>query len=233
MGHSTATVYLEVTEVNSKLPTDILTEGIHRWHIDEASRYDSARGGYPEMKPVSSRAASGSAIREGDVHSEHSVIVPVTDEFSEKTKNVRVEVTASELAQLRKGYTWELREEGRFGPHVTNVEIVALPKPRAPKAEATEGKAVTKYVVNGASRLPEYDSQAEARAAAVEFMKAHPECSELSVSAIIRRDTGKTALVRITRPEPELSTVTFAVTTQTPKPGARVVGYLIAFDYHH
>lgn len=237
MGHSTATVTLLASELTSKLPSDIVADAVGYWYENEADRYDSARGGYPETKPLTGKGAAGSAYHSGDVHSEKSVIVPFTDEYTEKTATVRIEVTADELVQLRKGYLWELREEGRFGPHVINVEIAQLPKPRAPKAEATEGKAITKYRVTGANfgakLKPSYPSQAEARAAAVAYMKENPSCAALSVEAFIVREGGGSALVRITREEPELATVSFKVTTQTPKKGARILGYLVAFDYHH
>lgn len=238
MGHSTATVILTKSALTSTLPTDILSDAIAEWYQTESDRYDSARGGYPEMRPLATEKTADSSVRANDVHDGRSIIVPFTDEYTEKTATVRIEVTADELVDLRRGQLWRLREEGRFGPHVLNVEIAQLPKVRAPKAVATEGKAVTKYRVQGANTFDRelktsYDSQAEARSAAVEYMKRHPEVASLSVTALIVRDTGGAELVRITREEPELATATFKVTTQKPKAGARITGYLVAFDYHH
>lgn len=63
-------------------------------------------------------------------------------------------------------------------------------------------------------------------------MEENPAYSGLAVEAFVQRDTGNAALVKITRPEPEAATLSFKVTTQTPKPKASITGYLVAVDYH-
>lgn len=239
MGHSTAIIELTNAELTaSPSPRFIMDTAVRKWYDEEAERYSDARHVYTGLSPISSERVARLII-DGDEEISTSKIVPLTNDYSEKTATVRLEVTASELAALRRGSSWQLLEAGRFGKNVTAVEIIQLPKLRAPRAEATEGKVTTLYKVVDAHRYPvrelkpSYGSQAEARAAAIEYMKVKSGCSELSVEAFIQREGGGSALVRITRPEPETSTVTFKITTQTAKPKAKIVGYLVSFDYHH
>lgn len=240
MGHATATVKLDLAELPAN-PTSrsIMERAVRRWEEEEADRWSDARYSYPELSPIASERVAYSLSEDGEDARTKSKIIPITTDYAEKTSTLRLEVTAAELTMLRTGTSWSLREAGRFGANVVKVEIVHLPKARAPRAEATEGKSVTLYkVVNGSgfpvrTPKPSYPSQAEARAAAVDFMKANSTCSELAVEAFVQRDTGSAALVTITRPEPEHATATFKVTTETPKPKAKVTGYIVTFDYHH
>jgi len=241
MGHATAIIEIDSTELPAN-PTSrsIMDAAVSKWQEEEAERWSDARHSYPELSPIASGKAASNLIDDGEsIGDGKSRIIPITSDYTEKSSTVRLQVSAAELAELRRGSYWKLLEAGRFGANVVGVEIVQLPKPRAPRAEATEGKATTLYKVVDSNRYPlralkpSYPSQAEARSAAVEYMKDHPACSELAVEAFIQRDTGSAALVRITRPEPEAATVSFKVTTQTPKPKAAITGYLVAFDYHH
>lgn len=240
MGHSTATVKLDLNELPAHpSPRTIMDAAVRKWQDEEADRWDDPRHGYPGLSPIASERAAYNLLEDDEDGRAESQIVPITSDYTEKTSTVRLEVSAAELTELRQGSYWRLLEAGRFGKAVVKVEIAQLPKPRAPRAVATEGKAVTLYrIVNGNGHpaqgfAPSYPSQADARSAAVDYMKENPACSELAVEAFIRRDTGKAALVTITRPEPESSTATFKVTTQTPKPKAKITGYIVAFDYHH
>lgn len=239
MGHSSAIVKLLLTELPADpSPRAIMDAAVQKWREDEAGRWDAPRYGYPELSPIASEKVAYSNLEEDEDGRTESQITPFTSDYTEKSSTVRLQVTADELKGLRRGDYWKLLEAGRFDEHTVAVEIAQLPKPRAPRAEATEGKATTLYkVVDGNGRpirsLEPFPSQAAARSAAIEFLKENPACSELAVEAFIQRDTGKAALVTITRPEPETATVTFKVTTQTPKPKAKVAGYIVAFDYHH
>lgn len=236
MGHDTAIVKIAAASLPAH-PTAkvIMDQAVTYWLENEADRHDSPRDHYPPLSPIASESVANYLVME-HTDRDRSTIVPLTDDYIEKTTAVRLKVTAKELAALRRGYYWDLIQEGRFGDSVTAVEITQLPKRRAPRAEATEGKTVTVYkVMQGNYPLRElkpFPTQAAARAGAIDFMEAHPEYSTLSVEAFVQRDTGKAALVTITRPEPEESTVVFKVTTQKPKPGAKITDYLVGFDYH-
>lgn len=239
MGHSTAIVKLNLTELPANpTPRVIMDAAVQKWREDEAGRWDSPRYGYPELSPIASEKAAYSNLEEDEDGRTESQIIPFTSDYTEKTSTVRLQVTADELSKLRKGNYYFLLEQGRFEANAVGIQIAQLPKTRAPRAEATEGKATTLYKVVDGNRYPirslkPFTSQAAARSAAIDFMKENPACSELAVEAFVQRDTGKAALVTITRPEPETATVTFKVTTQTPKPKAKVAGYIVAFDYHH
>lgn len=249
MGHSTAVIELNLHEL-PKHPSasTIMDTAVRKWHDEEADRYDNPRQSYPSLSPLASRRAAQDTIE--DPHSigdQVSKIIPLTESYTEKTSTVKFTVTSKELAELRRGATWDLLHSGRFGDHVTAVQIDSLPKPRAPRAEATPGKTITVYRITDKNGYPfrqnigqssdaltaPHLTQAAARAAAIDYMAANPKCSQLLVQAFVQRDTGSAALVTITRPEPESATVTFKVTTQKPKPSAKITGYLVAFDYHH
>lgn len=239
MGHSTAIIKLELSELPSSPSTDaIMNAAVRKWHEDEADRYADARQTYPGLSPMATERVAEFIIDEADDPS-RSKIIPITTDYAEKTSTVRLEVTGAELMALRQGSYWELRRAGRLGDAVVSVEIAQLPKARAPRAEATEGKVTTSYRVVNANRYPvpglqpSYPTQAAARAAAVQYMGDNPSVSELAVEATIQRDTGKVALVSITRPEPEKATATFKVTTQKPTAKAKITGYLVSFDFHH
>jgi hypothetical protein len=233
MGHATASIYLAASDLVSTRPNDILHAGIAEWSDTLSDRHDSPEPGYVTMRELNSREAAGYSIGPDDVHSGASVVVPVTTSTITKTRNVKHTVTAEELKLLRRGVVYPYFDKQTFGPHVTKIEVVALPKVRAPKAEATEGASVTKYVVIGAGSVyATGNTQAEARAKAIELMKNKENISSLSIEARITRADGNPALVRITRPEPETSTVTLRVKTVEPKPGAKTEGYLVAFSYH-
>lgn len=239
MGHATALVKLELNELPSNpSATAIMDIAVEHWRDYEADNRSDARYSYVSIESPASETVAESSIEDWDAPT-RSRIIPLTEDYVEKTSTKRLQVNGRELTQLRQGNTWELREAGRFGSEVVKVEIIQLPKPRAPRAEATHGKAITVYKIVDSSRRiiagmkPSYGSQAEARAAAIEFMAAQPTCGDLAVEAFIQRDTGSAALVTITRSEPEISTAVFKVTTQKVKPKPKITGYLVAFDYHH
>jgi len=248
MGHATAVIELNLNELPERPSArTIMDTAVRKWYDQEAERYEDARQSYPNLRPISSRRAAQDAIEGPDsIGDQASRIIPLTTDYAEKTTTVRLTVTAQELAELRRGATWDLFHSGRFGDHVTAVQIDSLPKPRAPRAEATPGKTITVYRITDSNGYPfrqnigqspdaltaPHPTQAAARAAAIDYMAANPKCSQLAVQAFVQRDTGSAALVTITRPEPESSTASFKVTTQKPKPNAKVTGYLVSFDYH-
>lgn len=249
MGHATAVIHLSLSELPEKATAStIMDAAVRKWQDEEAERWSDARAGSPGLSPLVSRETAERAIyKSGTISDGVSKIIPLTDDYAEKTTTVRLQVTAGELQQLRKNSLWELLDAGRFGEDAVKVEIDSLPKLRAPRAEATPGKAVTSYrIIDHRGRHFEkpwgweqhstlskaYPTQAAARAAAVEHMASNPQVSSLAVEAFIQRDTGSAALVTITRPEPESATASFKVTTQKPKANAKIHGYLVAFDYH-
>jgi len=250
MGHATAIIHLSLDELPEKVTaSSVMGAAISKWHDEEAERWSDARAGSPGFSPLMSRETAERAIyKAGTISDGVSKIIPLTDDYAEKTTTLRLQVTAKELKELRRNSIWELLDAGRFGEDAVKIEIDSLPKLRAPRAEATPGKAVTSYRITDHRGRPfekpwgqeehstlsmPYPSQAAARAAAVEHMNNNPQVSSLAVEAFIQRDTGSTALVTISRPEPESATASFKVTTEKPKANAKVHGYLVAFDYHH
>lgn len=234
MGYATVGTYLHATPRTPRRADQILLAAEEQWREKERwNLYETSTLGIPKTLPMTSKAAAALSFDPDTVSSGTSIIVPYTDDVITKTETVKLTVTPDELAMLRRGVTYPFTDRQAFGTHVTEVEVVSLPKVRAPRAEATDGKAVTKYVVIGAGReLARADSQAEARQKAIEMMKANENISALSVEARVTREDGNVALVTITRPVPEESTVTFKVTKVMPKLGAELTGYYVAFITH-
>jgi hypothetical protein len=110
-----------------------------------------------------------------------------------------------------------------------------MPKAKKAAAVATVGKAVTRYeLVYGSGRVSAttYDTQADARAAALTAFTDNPNVSRVAVRAQVQREDGNTELVVIERPEEETVEVTVDVTTSAPKAGAVQSAWLVGFDYH-
>ena len=248
MSHATAVIELKLNELpEHPSARTIMDTAVRKWYDEEAERYEDARQSYPGLRPIASKEVAQTTIEDHDsIGDQVSKIIPLTADYAEKTSTVRLTVTGEELADLRRGAHWALLQSGRFGSDVVEVKIDSLPKPRAPRAEATPGKTITVYRITDSNGYPfrqnigqssdalttPHPTQAAARAAAIDYMAANPKCSQLAVQAFVQRDTGSAALVTITRPEPESSTASFKVTTQKPKPSAKVTGYLVSFDYH-
>lgn len=234
MGYATASTYLNSTP---RTPTDahrILLEAEQQWREEERwNLNESANLGYPEMKALTSREAAPLAVDPDSVNSGASFVVPYTDQSSIKTETVKLTVNPEELAMLRRGIVYPFTDRQAFGPHVTGVEIVSLPKVRAPRAQTTEGKVVTEYVIfSQGSKVGTASSMAEAREKGIEMMKKSETLTKLTVEARVKRASGDVALINITRPVPDESTVTFKVTKDIPKAGATVNGYLVLFSTH-
>lgn len=234
MGYATVGTYLPITPKTPRYADEILLAADKKWREEERwNLYETSNLGIPKTLPMTSKAAAARSFDPDSVNSGTSVIVPYTEDVTTETETVKRAVTPEELAMLRKDVTYPFTDRQVFGPHVTEVEVISLPKVRAPRAEATNGKAVTKYVVIGAGReLATADSQAEARQKAIEMMKANERISSLSVEARVTREDGNVALVTISRPVPEESVVTFKVTKVIPKPGAELTGYYVTFSVH-
>ena len=234
MGYATIGTYLPITSNTPRHADQILLAADEKWREEERwNLYETSNLGIPETLPMTSKAAAARSFDPDLVNIGTSVVVPYTEEVITKTETVKLTVTPEELAMLRKDVTFPFTDRQAFGPHVTQVEVISLPKVRAPRAEATDGKAVTKYVVISAGReLASADTQAEARQKAIEMMKANERISKLSVEARVTREDGNAALVTISRPVPDESVVTFKVTKVVPKPGAALAGYYVAFSVH-
>lgn len=185
MGYATIGTYLPITSSTPRHADQILLAADEKWREEERwNLYETSNLGIPETLPMTSKAAAARSFAPDLVNIGTSAVVPYTEEVITKTETVKLTVTPEELAMLRKDVTYPFTDRQAFGPHVTQVEVISLPKVRAPRAEATDGKAVTKYVVISAGReLASADTQAEARQKAIEMMKADERISKLSVEA--------------------------------------------------
>jgi len=80
-----------------------------------------------------------------------------------------------------------------------------------------------------------FDTQSEARAAALAWAELldQAETNFVSIEVLpeMRRDTGESATVVISRPEKD-GTVEFELAVQTIKPNAKTEGWLVFFDVH-
>lgn len=236
----------------------LLSEAVQHWNDTEAGRYEDARSEEALMhKPVSEHShRDGFNVDDYGTGTAH--IVPIVDPKSVVTATKKVKLTVpGEVADgLRRDYPWDAMQKVRnllheqFTPETLGkVEVVSLPAVRKPVAKATDGKAVTRYVITTAedvyhvsSRIraafkEAHESQAAARAAAIELLTEHDTLPALSVEAVVGRmtedGTFSKELVSIARPVPAEAVITVAVTTHTVKPNPKIDRYEVTFWYHH
>lgn len=203
----------------------------------------------PKMTERQANLANGSD--EYEVFSWQSYLIPIVADSDSvtTTKTHTVPLTKKQLDSLRgmvsrgrtNDYTLTNYVKSLFGLDVVDWSVASLPTARKAVATATEGKAVTTYQVvsftpwEGSPQLQivaEKESQAEARATALELMNADATYHRLAVRAKVNRESGEEDLVTITRPVPEESNVKLNITMTTVKPEATVVSYRFLFDYH-
>jgi hypothetical protein len=237
----------------------MVSEAVGIWRDEEANRYDGERAGEPRLLTAVPEEVLGWYI-DSVTHDEsfiaNSYITPVVSEASvaTKTRTVKVKVSGDVIAKLRRGSYHgqaELRKLLHSDFPVTElgkIEVVTLPAPRKPAASATAGKAKTVYRIRGvenhftnlqsihAALNKSYDSQADARAAAIDLMSEHEDLPDMRIEAVVVREQedGKLSpsLVTIARPVAD-GTVTVQVTTHTVKPSPKLKNYRVRFAYHH
>lgn len=263
MGHSTADEYLRKAQFPGNVTADVLLRAaVDQWYDEEAGRYDDARPGNPKMYPVMTehqRTRLFNYSEYGLVRDGQSAIFPIIAEsdFIKKTRKIRVTVPGSVIDGLQKGNLATgvvplndivLKQEG---DSVDTIDVVKLPAKRKPVAVTTEGKTVTLYKIVGVFNDSPYasnneyvlaesiSSQAEARSKAIEAAAAgvtrnfRGAFDAIEVRPYQIRDTGDSAVVRVTIPVSESGTVEVAVTYATPKKNAEIIGWNVYFDYHH
>lgn len=208
----------------------------------EGFRYDDATDDLAKVVRPLVKLAAGESIKDVDVFSYSSVvshsskrincaatvriarrpflrIVEVTPDLpasADRAKEQAVELAKAKV-RLRKG-------ERIMLSRVTTVEPVHS---RA-KALATKGKSVTRHVVNGSQRHSTwetgFDTQAQARARAVEALNAVTYPSSLDIQSVTRREDGS-PLVRVSRPvKGQKATVLVALDTGLIKNSTEVGG---------
>jgi len=239
MGHHTAIIKVNAATLPANPSAEtILRAAVEDWRNNEASRWASANANYADVLPMQSLEVAQAQIRTAEVNDEVSLIIPVTDDYRENTYSLRINVMSNDLKSLRYGSTHQLERNGKFPKNTAHVEIESLPKPLAPRAIATKGKAVTTYrIVTGEGRTPHgldasYSTQAEARNAAIEYMSKNNANFDLHIESIARRESGTTRLVTIKSAERKKAHATFKLTAHTPQANAAITSYLVAFDYH-
>jgi hypothetical protein len=234
---STHTASVFITDTTTTNPQSIFQSAFSYWSDYEADRGDNPRSGNVRIIAPTSKDVAEINVDNLMTDNNNPVVIPVVDSFAEKSDTVELTLTAEEFAQLTRGSKWFLRE--RLGQNIIEFNVTSIPKLRTPKAEATDGKAVTKYflsekLLNGFFNqvAGPFDSQAEARAAGVVMVAENIRMLELHVTAHVVRETGNKALVTITRPTVPTNKVKVKVTRQVPKANAKVVGYMVGFNYH-
>jgi hypothetical protein len=267
MGSSTTTVHI-TAETAEKLraeaqtaPRDrwsyrpsfedlLLTEAVQTWRDEEANRHDNARAGAPLMLTAVAPAMKVEQFHAAfDDNLDASIIQPILSDDSvvAKTRTLTVEVRGELIAGLRRGdfqAQRQLRAEVLAvvpASELGDLKVVTLPAPRKPVAQATEGRAETKYRITGVSHSynrevnailnQRFDSMSQARLVAVALMDQHPELPDLSIEGGIVRDSqAGRKLVTVTRPAVD-GKVKVEVTTHTLKAKQTIVGYDVTFWY--
>jgi len=194
------------------------------------------------MTPTAARRHINPAI--DDLNSA-AVIIPVFREEDTITtvEKIKVTFTGQELTKLHQdNYTEDLvinKVEAIIGVgKVESVQSFKLPAKRKPVATATEGKAVTKYEVAGDYGhivAQGFDSQADARAAALKLMEKETKYGALYVRAHIEREGegGGLNLVSISRPVPESVEIEVKANVVTAKPNAKIDKFFVAITVYH
>ena len=252
-----ANTYSTWMPVRDSLEERILSAGVGIWHREEADRHDSLNAGDAKfMPPMPEEIAVRNIddmVTRGGYNNLISPVIPIIDrrDYEKKEKKVSIVLNDAEWREYVKGNGYEVlpkkiaelmpeqkdmvlsfKIDGREGypkDHSTGWTLKSVVE-----ADASGGKAKTVYqlVADGKAGTKEYDSQALARAAAVQLVKNHPDVLEIDVVAkVVREDN--TALVKVRRAVRSATakvTVTYIkMKTATP----RTDGWLVGFDYHH
>lgn len=269
MGSSTTTVHITAAAAErlrseaQAIPRDrwsyrprfedlLLDEALRIWRDEQADRFDNEHAGAPLMLAPVAPAMKGYQFDAAfEKNLDRSIIQPIVsdDSVATKTRKLSVEVRGDLIEGLRQD-SWDARLRLRAellaltsASELGDVKVLALPAPRKPVAQATAGKAETKYRITGVARSfdpavnavlnQRYDSMAQARQVAVALMQQHPELPDLVIEGEIVRDSESgRKLVTVTRPQ-VAGKVTVEVTTHAMKAKQTVVGYDVTFWYHH
>lgn len=236
----------------------LLRAAVSNWRQNEAGRFEDARSygaelHQPVAKEVRGRGVDWDAMSVEDAH-----IIPIaaSESVTTVTKKMKLTVPGELADKLRSKNSWgaqhqvrELLEKQIPTRTLGTVEVLSVPSPRKPQAKATEGKAVTRYVItateNIVSALPavraalkgKYDTQAEARSVALALLTEHDTLPALQVEAVVGRvtedGTFSKALVTVARPTAPEAVITVNVTTHTVKVNPKIDSYEVTFWYHH
>jgi hypothetical protein len=192
------------------------------------------------MTPTAARRHIYSAI---DDLSSGAIIIPVfrEEDITMTVEKIKVTFTGQELTKLyQDNYSEDLiinKVEAIVGVgKVESVQNFKLPAKRKPVATATEGKAVTKYEIAGDYGnivAQGFDSQADARAAALKLMEKETKHAALYVRAHIEREGDELNLVTISRPVPESIEIEVKANIATAKPNAKLGKFFVAYTVYH
>ena len=251
MSHTTEVVY--VPELDKKFLThnDIIRAALDIWNEDEDEEnyYYSPSVGRVNARELTTQEHAYALLNNVlKVNSDNSVIIPVVaaKDAANVKKKFSLSVEGKHLVKSRRDVFSSpdpIEEAVRkvAGPNLISFTITKRPKPRKAVATATEGKAVTKYQVVGSiwgnggyQVLAVKDSQAEARAEALALLNAEGSTwNDLEIHAQVVREGNEKALVKLSRPIPEMVTIEVEATLAKVKPNAKRAGYVVAFDAHH
>ena len=189
------------------------------------------------------------------VETGHVFPVAAPASVATKTRKIKVNVPGQLADRLRRdawGAMHELRQILITQLPVNTLgafEVVAVPAARKPQAKVAEGKTATRYVLKPVERVsigdPKvhavvttmFESQAAARAAALDLLGEHDDLPAFTVEGVVGRvtDEGKFSptLLTVSRPVlPEVA-ITVQVTTHEVKPNPAIERYDVLFWYHH
>jgi hypothetical protein len=243
MGHATGTVFVEANKRNldqAQIIAAAVVKAADQFMMSDVSLEWAGSS----QRPLTTRAAAKNWLdtNDEDINDSHSVIIPCVSEANSVSKTVKksLSLTHDELVKLNsRGGVYSLSSKvAALFPdqEVISYKVTKSPARRKAVAEATKGKAVTKYGLYNPEwnqLLSTWDTQTEARAEGLRLLnEPGTNVSQLSVEAVVIRDTGNKSLVNLSRPNPESGTVVVEVTVESVKPGASVHGWLVAFDYH-
>lgn len=239
--------------VRDNLEDRILRAALDEWRM-EAGGGDSPRCGTPVM--LSSEAEELAFDKAEEYvrknRTEVTAIVPVVTSagYEIRTKTLTVKLDGEEWRKYISGGWYGVLKNKiaeampqQFGK-VVNWSIVDADKSGRDsakgwtlnskvEADASGGKAKTVYLVSidGKLQKKQFETQALARAASVEFLEKNPQVLEAEVTAKTIREDGS-ALVkvrRVVRSATAKVTVSYVhMKTTAPKTD----GWIVAFDYH-
>lgn len=254
---SRANTYSTWMPFRNSLEERILSAALQIWHQEEADRHDSQNAGDAKLMPpmpeeLAIRHIDDMVTARGYNHL-ISPVIPLVDsrDYEKKEKKISIVLDDAEWREYVKGNGYEImpKKIAELMPEQKDMVLsfsidgqkgyvsalsTGWTLKSVVEADASGGKAKTVYqlVADGKAGTKEYDSQALARAAAVQLVKTHPDVLEIDVVAkVVREDN--TALVkvrRVVRSATAKVTVTYVkMKTATP----RTDGWLVGFDYHH
>lgn len=277
MGHATHTEIVPMSAISEKatgtpssygyryaVPSRVeraVSYAVARWRDEEADRWDDARVGSIETKPImAEELVSDDHLDE--VRDGRSVVIPLMErkhyEIKEKTVTVKLDndewqkyisrssdsygVLLQKLKEALPELAGSISQFNVVTEKPTNFFMSKLTDGwtirSSVSADASGGKAVTRYYLSvvserGTSLFKEnYPSQAEARAAGLKLMEDNIDLHSVDVVPKTLREDG-TNVVKITRTV-KSATAKVLVSYVKLKAGATPTAdrWMVAFDYH-